>query len=220
MILLTLDTSTPHGSVALVRCQPAQCSSNQTPDQAHTVPATPEIVFENTFHSARSHNALLFAPLQEALQLLGSAKPDAIMVGTGPGSYTGIRIGIAAAHGLAAALEIPWYGWNSLATLCDDPEFVVIGDARRGCFFHVKIVAGKLTHEPEILPLSQLTSTLENLNGPLVTTDESPLTPTLISCRPRAACIARYYNQARLNALLIEPLYLRAPYITLPKTRP
>jgi tRNA threonylcarbamoyladenosine biosynthesis protein TsaB len=43
---------------------------------------------------------------------------DAIAVGKGPGSYTGLRIGVSAAKGIAYALKIPLISMNTLLNLC------------------------------------------------------------------------------------------------------
>ena len=49
--------------------------------------------------------------------LLGGRRPDAILVDCGPGSFTGIRVGLAAAHGLAIGWGIPLSGFSSMAAL-------------------------------------------------------------------------------------------------------
>jgi len=49
--------------------------------------------------------------------LLGGRRPDAILVDCGPGSFTGIRVGLAAAHGLAIGWGVPLSGFSSMAAL-------------------------------------------------------------------------------------------------------
>ena len=49
--------------------------------------------------------------------MLGGHVPATILVGIGPGSFTGLRIGIACAHGLAVGWDIPIHGLDSLALI-------------------------------------------------------------------------------------------------------
>ncbi|MCO4771216.1 MAG: tRNA (adenosine(37)-N6)-threonylcarbamoyltransferase complex dimerization subunit type 1 TsaB [Deltaproteobacteria bacterium] len=61
---------------------------------------------------------------------------SAITVGLGPGAFTGLRVGIATAHGLAGALGVPLFGFDSThglacAAFATDRPTVVILDARR-----------------------------------------------------------------------------------------
>ena len=126
--ILALDTSTARGGVALVR--------------------NGAVVFERHFTSERSHNSQLFGPLAEALERCG-ADLRAIVVGLGPGSYTGARIGIAAAQGIALSRAVPVIGLLSVLApeLATGNSFVVCGDARRGKFFIARVRAGMLDGE-------------------------------------------------------------------------
>ena len=78
--ILAIETSTRQGSVALR--------------------LGGRVEFAETFASQRSHNSQLFAPLEKALEI-AERRITLVVVGTGPGSYTGARIGIAAGQGVA-----------------------------------------------------------------------------------------------------------------------
>ena len=63
---------------------------------------------------ARGHAEYL-APM--IADMLGGHVPACILVGIGPGSFTGLRIGIACAHGLAVGWNVPIHGMSSLALI-------------------------------------------------------------------------------------------------------
>jgi len=50
-------------------------------------------------------------------ELLDGRRPGSILVDCGPGSFTGVRVGLAAAHGLAIGWGVPLLGYSSLALL-------------------------------------------------------------------------------------------------------
>jgi tRNA threonylcarbamoyladenosine biosynthesis protein TsaB len=67
----------------------------------------------------RGHAERLMDDIDAALRRAGILYPDltAIAAGVGPGSFTGIRVGVAAARGFALALKVPVYGVTSLQAI-------------------------------------------------------------------------------------------------------
>ncbi|MEQ7874350.1 tRNA (adenosine(37)-N6)-threonylcarbamoyltransferase complex dimerization subunit type 1 TsaB [Sphingomonas sp. ASV193] len=92
-MILALDTSTAACTAALIG-----------PD-GDVVARADELI-------GRGHDKRL-APM--IAELLGGHVPSRILVGVGPGSFTGIRVGIACAEGLGIGWSVPVHGMNSLA---------------------------------------------------------------------------------------------------------
>ena len=67
----------------------------------------------------RGHAERLLPMIEE---LLGGRRPTAILVDCGPGSFTGVRVGLAAAHGLAIGWRVPLAGYSSLALIAAAAE--------------------------------------------------------------------------------------------------
>lgn len=93
-MILVIDTATAACSVALIE-------GDEVVDQRH------EVV-------GRGHAERL-VPMVEAL--LGGRRPEAVLVDCGPGSFTGVRVGLAAAHGLAIGWGVPVAGYSSMSAV-------------------------------------------------------------------------------------------------------
>ena len=74
--------------------------------------------------AGRSHSVQLLPQIEHLLELLGSevGALTAIAAARGPGSFTGVRVGLAVAQGLAFALNLPAYGVCSLDILAGGQE--------------------------------------------------------------------------------------------------
>jgi tRNA threonylcarbamoyladenosine biosynthesis protein TsaB len=205
--VLALDTSTPRGGVAVVRGD--------------------EVVYARSFGSQRSHNSELFAPLGEALELCRDDL-ELIVVGTGPGSYTGVRIGIAAAQGLAFSRKVPVIGLSSLLApdVVSVPlDYIVCGDARRGQFYIATLHNEALSGEMALLNAEEFFQARKADKERLwLSYDEKvPLSlegVTLV--KPSAVRLAKLGVKGVTSEVghVLEPHYLSAPFITMPKSTP
>jgi tRNA threonylcarbamoyladenosine biosynthesis protein TsaB len=99
--------------------------------------------------SSRQHGRGLVLCIRDLLRR-GELRPAdliAIGVGLGPGSFTGLRIGLTAAKTLAYAVGCPLYGIDSLEAIArnapiDIPRVVAVGDAQRGDLFAAEFGRG------------------------------------------------------------------------------
>jgi tRNA threonylcarbamoyl adenosine modification protein YeaZ len=204
-LILAIETSHPRGSVAVVR--------------------DGVVIFEQTFTSERSHNSQLFAPLAEALKI-GGGDLKTIVVGLGPGSYTGARIGIAAAQGVALSRNVPVIGLPSVLALETENlprEFMVCGDARRGKFFIARtrdgMLEGEITlHDGDELLQHQAQNAAVSwfsfdAKPPLNLANITLTTPS----GSRLALLASGMTDETIWTLeqqVLEPHYLAAPFVT------
>ncbi|MEP6949199.1 MAG: tRNA (adenosine(37)-N6)-threonylcarbamoyltransferase complex dimerization subunit type 1 TsaB [Ginsengibacter sp.] len=101
-----------------------------------------EILGTSLSHETKQHASFLHIAIKELLQQHGIdiKKLDATGVTSGPGSYTGIRVGLATANGLCYALKIPLITYNSLEVMAisatgftkdDNALYCPMIDARR-----------------------------------------------------------------------------------------
>lgn len=123
MRILSIETSTRRGSVALLE--------------------NGVVVAANDYEADHGHAERCLPLVQETMAAAGWSRtsPERIAVGIGPGSFTGLRVGIALASGVALALRIPVLGVGSLAAMASvlsPKEFThraALLDARRGELF-------------------------------------------------------------------------------------
>jgi len=210
---LVLETSTPHASIALVG------------------PAG--VVAQRGFRSDRNHNALLFEPLEELLRTCGPGHLGLVLVGSGPGSYSGTRVGIAAAQGVAIALGCPAVAVPSiLAVPAADggAACVAIGDARRGSFWHAPVELGRLTEEPALCDATQLQAIVAAAAASVIAVfafeepGRFPLASELADhvklAVPDATRLWQAWDRTaaatrdQWMAAIPQPLYLKPPHIT------
>jgi tRNA threonylcarbamoyladenosine biosynthesis protein TsaB len=139
-VLLAIDTAAPRLQLALL-----------LDDRA-------EVLVEDM---AQGQAERIFPAIDELLARNGVAYKGLtrIAVTTGPGSFTGLRIGLSAARGLGLALNIPVIGVPSLLALslaaqCD--PVVVLLDARRDeAYFQLFSGPGIPVGEPQLLPMDE-----------------------------------------------------------------
>jgi tRNA threonylcarbamoyl adenosine modification protein YeaZ len=201
-VVLALELSTVQGSVAVV--------------------AGKEVLFEASFEAKRSHNAQVFGPLGEALKVAGD-RLRGIVVGTGPGSYTGVRIAIAATQGVALSRQVAVVGMSSLLGCVEEETFGVVGDARRGRFYLAQVRGGMLMEgiallAPEALPRAMAETGLQRW----ITCDaNSPVTGVEAKV-PVAWRLAMLGCDVDFNApqgRALEPIYLEGAFITQPRKK-
>lgn len=222
MRVLGIDTSSADGSVALVE----------------RVDGVPQLVAEMRARVSNAHGESLLPLVEAVLRAAGVALTavDRLAVGIGPGSFTGTRIGVATAKGLALGADRPLHGVDAFTALAaelgpTDRPVVVAIDARKAEVY-VAVVEGGLVHRPAHLPPDAvLPHVAGHLGGRdfLVVGDGVELVPALRGRRapppfreaPRAATVARLALDASGDAVAeLEPLYVRPPDITLPAAPP
>lgn len=183
----------------------------------------------------RRHAELLAPMVVEALSAAGVDRRelDAVVVGTGPAPFTGLRAGLVTARTLAWALGVPALGVCSLdawalqavraGLVADGDQVVVVTDARRREVYTARYVVSQgtphLLEGPAVTDPALLAAEVADRGGVVVGAGAVPPGPPPVADGPTAL------DPAALAALAVvragagvdqpsEPLYLRRPDVT------
>lgn len=196
-LTLVIDSATPACSVALV-------DGGATVAEAHVV-------------VGRGHAERLVPMIRD---VLAGRRPGAILVDCGPGSFTGVRVGLAAAHGLRIGWGVPLAGFSStslIAVAAAREPGSPIGVAMHGG--HGQVFVQSFGDDP-MRPLDALRSLTASEAAAAVTA------PVVIGSAAAALVAERGWGEARealpraadarllpdaLRALDPRPIYGRAP---------
>ena len=158
MLLLAFETSAKAGSVALFDGQ--------------------KLLGEQYLNSGMTHSQTLLSMAESVLSQCGKTAQEvnAVAVANGPGSFTGVRIGVAAAKGFAWGGEIPIYGVSTLEAMAlglgvFDGYVCPVMDARRAqvynALFYVNQGVMTRVTEDRAIALSDLENELKTLEKPI-----------------------------------------------------
>jgi tRNA threonylcarbamoyladenosine biosynthesis protein TsaB len=184
-----------------------------------------------------THAENLHVFIDEVIKQSGLSRKDihAVAVGKGPGSYTGLRIGVSAAKGIAYALNIPLFSMNTLLDLCvgakrqiQDTEITLCPmlDARRmevyAALYDYELKELKSTHsliinEESLNELSENGNIIlfgDGANKCAELIKNNSKISILENIMPSATnmvdyCVAQYNNKQLENVAYFEPFYLK-----------
>ena len=158
MLLLAFETSAKAGSVALMEGE--------------------HLLGEFYTNTGLTHSQTLLPMAEALLQNCGRTAQDveAVAVAAGPGSFTGIRIGVAAAKGFAWGNQLPCYGVSTLEAMAlqtglSDGLICPVMDARRQQVYNAlfRMEKGVLTRltEDRAISLEELAGELQQYAEPI-----------------------------------------------------
>ena len=173
MLILAFETSAKAASVALHDGQ--------------------KLLAESYQNTGMTHSQTLMVMAEDALKQCGKTAADvtAVAVAEGPGSFTGVRIGAAAAKGFAWGREIPCYGISTLEAMAVslgvyEGHICACMDARRNQVYNALFLVdnGKVERisDDRAIALADLQEELEHIDGPIfLVGDGSQLTYKTLS---------------------------------------
>ena len=136
------------------------------------------LLAESYQNSGLTHSQTLMVMAEDLLKVCGKSAADVthLAVAAGPGSFTGVRIGVSAAKGFAWGAELPVYGVSTLEAMAlglgvMDGHICCCMDARRKQVYNALFLAenGRLTRvcEDRAISLEELKEELAHIDGPI-----------------------------------------------------
>lgn len=175
----------------------------------------------------KAHGELLAGLIAAAVDAAGlrMADLDAVVVGAGPGPFTGLRVGIVTAAVTADLLGVPLYGVGSLdaiAAVVESRPLLVATDARRREVYWARFDTDGTTTGPQVAKPADL-----DLAGVIVTGGGATLHPDLLGVslgvdHPTTAGLVHGARDRLVQGApteTVEPLYLRRPDAVVPTGR-
>ena len=137
-----------------------------------------KLLAESYQNTGLTHSQTLMVMAEDLLKQCGKTMADvtAVAVAEGPGSFTGVRIGVAAAKGMSWGGQIPCYGISTLEAMAVslgayEGHVCACMDARRSQVYNALFLAddGNLTRlsEDRAIALAELKTELEHIDGPI-----------------------------------------------------
>lgn len=178
----------------------------------------------------RGHQERIGMIAREAATEAGVAFTDLDRIGVtvGPGSFTGLRVGLAFAKGLATALSVPCVGVTTLEAMAYgiDGFAAAVLDARMGQVYIQVFADGVALMAPDALGVGEAAARLAELysggpatligSGAPLLADALSGAKVLTPAAPDPVAIGRLAAARPAPTHSPRPLYLRAPYATLP----
>ena len=190
ILTLALDTATECVSIAVLR--------------------NDQVLAEQTVHMDRGQGEALIPMIQKMMTDLNlqMSTLDRVAVSVGPGSFTGVRIGLATARGISLALDIPAIGVSTLqaAAFGTKGHVMAVIDTKRGDFYTQTFRDAIPTEPPTIRSAQDIRDTGCILTGPGLSASELDTCPCQKDTLPPAVAIGLASLKESLPA---EPLYLR-----------
>jgi tRNA threonylcarbamoyl adenosine modification protein YeaZ len=152
-----------------------------------------KVLFEAFHEGATEHGFAITELVMKALEIC--PKPDQVVVGMGPGPFTGLRVGITFAHSFALAREIPVIGVCSLDAIdIKESEYTVAIDARRKEIYWAKYKDGVRVLGPAVSKPAEVDNFIidqyPNLQKLVVLSTSQNITEPMYLRRPDAVPMA------------------------------
>ncbi len=202
MLVLALDTATPTLVAGVARWSAADGA---------------QVLAERAVPSGTKHAELLTPAIRGALADAGVTRADlqAVVVGLGPGPFTGLRVGVVTAAALGDALGLPVVGVCSLDAVGSGARTVVTDARRKEVYWASYDEQGVRLDGPHVdRPADVATDRPVIGAGALLYPEAFP--NAVGPAAPDARVLAQVVTDERVELLDPEPLYLRRPDAAMP----